>query len=288
MTFLTHAIFGGITASAAGQGWGNILAAAAGSLLPDIDSHRSVIGRIFFFLSIPLYRKFGHREEVHSMFLWIIPVIIGVLLNNQFLQWFGIGALSHSFIDCYNTKGASILKPLTDRIVVIFKNPAWRIRSGQREEFIFAACLIFLFIGTQHIQQIGGYRSFLGSMLKSPQIAFEHYVEAGNLRCDVKGKFRWNDGRTQQVQWLVVGTENNAFVLWDGQRLIKSKHGEFLRAELVKSHKEWPVAQVQGIVQVMQDSFYFGGGKWYFTQAGQRAFGSIKSVTAEIPQIKTN
>jgi len=286
MTFITHAAFGALTASAAGQGWNHILAAALGSFLPDIDSHRSLIGRVFFFISIPLYRKFGHREEVHSVFVWLILVLIGFFLKSQFLQWMGIGALSHAFIDCFNTKGAAILKPLTERIAVIFKNPNWRIRSGQREEIIFGALLITLLIGTQHIQAIGGYRSFFGSLLKSPQITVEHYIESGNIRSHVDGRFRWNDGRIQEVQWLIVGTEGDKLVCWDGQRLIRPKHGEFLRAALMKSQKEWGAARVQGIVTVLQDSFYFAGGKWYFARKGQKAFGSIKSVSGEIPQIK--
>ncbi len=298
MTFITHGIFAGLTASAAGQGQWHILAAAIGSLFPDIDTPRSIIGKVFFFISIPLNRRFGHREEVHMLFIWSIPLLIGIILRYEFVQWMGIGALSHSIIDTYNTKGAAILKPLTDRIVVIFKSPKWRIRSGQREEIIFAALLLAAFLGTQHIQQIGGWRSFLGRILQSPQNTVERYIDAGNQRCEVQGKFRWHDGRIQKkVQWLIIGTESGRLVCWDGSRLIRPKHGEFLRSVLITNSKEarfpkvgeeWAPVRVNGIVIVGQDSLYYGGNQWFFAQKGQRAFGYIKSITAEVPQLYLN
>jgi len=46
-------------------GW--VLAAAA-SVLPDLDLPPSKIGRLFWFVSVPLGRRFGHRT------LWIFTV----------------------------------------------------------------------------------------------------------------------------------------------------------------------------------------------------------------------
>ncbi|MFZ1643842.1 MAG: metal-dependent hydrolase [Candidatus Contendobacter sp.] len=40
--------------------------AAATSLLPDIDLPPARIGRLFWFVSVPLERRFGHRTLTHS------------------------------------------------------------------------------------------------------------------------------------------------------------------------------------------------------------------------------
>ena len=45
-------------------GW---LLAAVASLLPDIDLPTSKIGRLLFWLSVPLERRFGHRTITHSL-----------------------------------------------------------------------------------------------------------------------------------------------------------------------------------------------------------------------------
>ena len=46
-----------------GIGW---LLAAITSLLPDIDLPPARIGRLFWFVSVPLERRFGHRTLTHS------------------------------------------------------------------------------------------------------------------------------------------------------------------------------------------------------------------------------
>jgi inner membrane protein len=40
--------------------------AAIASLLPDVDLPPAKIGRLFWFLSVPLERRFGHRTLTHS------------------------------------------------------------------------------------------------------------------------------------------------------------------------------------------------------------------------------
>ena len=50
--------------------------AAVASLLPDIDLPPSTIGRLFWFLSVPLERRFGHRTLTHSL---VAVVAVAVL-----------------------------------------------------------------------------------------------------------------------------------------------------------------------------------------------------------------
>ena len=59
-------------------GW--VLAAVA-SLLPDLDLPPSKIGRLFWFVSVPLERRFGHRTLTHSLVsLGAVMVLAGPLL----------------------------------------------------------------------------------------------------------------------------------------------------------------------------------------------------------------
>jgi hypothetical protein len=49
--------------------WLALGAALLGSLLPDIDTPKSSLGRLLPFLSIPIERRWGHRTLTHSLLL---------------------------------------------------------------------------------------------------------------------------------------------------------------------------------------------------------------------------
>ena len=72
MTLGTHVAFasvlylGGATLFGYRPDWIGWLLAAVASLLPDIDLPTSKIGRLLFWLSVPLERRFGHRTITHS------------------------------------------------------------------------------------------------------------------------------------------------------------------------------------------------------------------------------
>jgi len=62
-------------------GW---MLAAVASLLPDLDLPPSKIGRLFWFVSVPLERRFGHRTLTHSLVaLGAVMVLAGPLLVLQ-------------------------------------------------------------------------------------------------------------------------------------------------------------------------------------------------------------
>ena len=72
MTLPTHAVFASVLylggATLFGYrpdavGW---LLATVASLLPDIDLPPSKIGRLFWWIFVPLERRFGHRTMTHS------------------------------------------------------------------------------------------------------------------------------------------------------------------------------------------------------------------------------
>ena len=67
MTLGTHVAFasvlylGGATLFGYRPDWIGWLLAAVASLLPDADLPTSKIGRLFWWVSVPLERRFGHR-----------------------------------------------------------------------------------------------------------------------------------------------------------------------------------------------------------------------------------
>lgn len=289
MTAPTHIAFGVLLAAAAQSKYGQALACALGALLPDLDHPRSSIGRVLFFVSQPLNLIAGHRGIVHSFIVWLVPLVFGIFTHQPLVQWLAIGALSHCLIDCYSVSGVQALKPFTDRSVVIFKKD-WRIKTGSVQEILLFLLLFAGVSGMNYAYAVGGPRKLINLLAKSPKITAEEFVRAGNRRCFARGEWRWANGQIEEVEWLVVGTERSysgetGMVYWSGERLIRKQDGEFLRSTLVQSGQEWPLVKVQGTSRVQHDAFFLSENGWYFAKAGQLAFGTIKTVSGDYPEI---
>jgi inner membrane protein len=90
MTLGTHVVFAAVLylggATLFGyrpDGVSGALAAIA-SLLPDIDLPPARIGRLFWFVSVPLERRFGHRTLTHSaLMLLAVATLAAPLLIVQ-------------------------------------------------------------------------------------------------------------------------------------------------------------------------------------------------------------
>lgn len=75
-----------------------------GSLMPDIDTDQSTIGRSVPHIARLINKLFGHRTITHDVLLWMIVAIIHVYFQpNSFGFWFGY--LTHLFLDCFTVNG---------------------------------------------------------------------------------------------------------------------------------------------------------------------------------------
>lgn len=123
MTGRTHLLMGlycgGVYATATGQDpIPLVIAAAAGSLLPDVDSCTSTLGRKIFPAALAIQAIFHHRTLFHS------PLLYGMLwliLHSAFPQYGPIlsaamiGIASHLILDLLNPKGIPLLYPYPKR-----------------------------------------------------------------------------------------------------------------------------------------------------------------------------
>lgn len=78
-----------------------------GSLLPDIDSPDTKIGRHFLFISTILNSIFGHRTITHD-FVFVLLLSAFFMTKNPFLIGLFIGIFSHLFLDSMTIKGIPI------------------------------------------------------------------------------------------------------------------------------------------------------------------------------------
>ena len=145
------------------------------SLLPDIDTPRSAIGRLFPFLSVPIEHRFGHRQITHS---WIfiafsMLLFIPLLFLKKFLLYASLilGVISHILIDMANPSGVPFFYPYYARFVFP-ENKSSRIEVGSKKEFILLAILIFITSLTTPISFIG-YKSLFFRLSQTTYGAIE-------------------------------------------------------------------------------------------------------------------
>jgi len=155
---------------------GGLLIVAA-SLLPDIDHPPAKIGRLFWFIAVPLERRFGHRTLTHSLVaLGALAVVTYPLAWVQPHYWGCIvgGYWSHLWLDMVNLRGVDLFWPSPVRLVTP-GNRNWRIQVGSKAEMILLAVLLSLTVALYPLSH-WGFRDALQAVLKSFDIAVEQYT----------------------------------------------------------------------------------------------------------------
>lgn len=88
------------------------------SLLPDLDSCTSLIGRRAFPVSSIVQLFFGHRTALHAPLLWLVLLGIAYGVYPQYGLYIaaaGIGILTHLGLDILNPAGVPLFWPVKKR-----------------------------------------------------------------------------------------------------------------------------------------------------------------------------
>ncbi|MDY7394051.1 metal-dependent hydrolase [Aureibaculum sp. 2210JD6-5] len=129
-----------------------------GSLIPDIDHTKSIIGKLVYPLARWISIKFGHRTITHSIgFITFLTVTMYMLEHFQFFGLEGHSAslilffsvFSHYLLDMATIQGIPLFYPIYRNPCVIPANVDLRITTGNLKQegialFIFALMVFFL------------------------------------------------------------------------------------------------------------------------------------------------
>ncbi|MDA2930094.1 metal-dependent hydrolase [Acidobacteria bacterium AH-259-O06] len=128
---------------------------AVGSLLPDIDTPTSTVGRPFYPVASWIDQKIGHRTLTHSLlgcviFAFLVLGVAWLLSGGMFTaartmqySWLLVlGYGSHILVDTLNKTGVELFWPSKLRCV-FFYNDNWRITAAGKGDYWFmTACLV--------------------------------------------------------------------------------------------------------------------------------------------------
>jgi inner membrane protein len=148
------------------------MAAAAFSLLPDLDKRQSYIGRLFPFISEPLEYYFGHRTVTHSLLLQ--GIVAG--LSYSFIPfgwWLALmcGLVSHTVGDMMTPHGVAWFWPSTRRCVLP-GNTRYRMDPMGKAELLFAVGVTLVTFPLVQLSQSGAgttglIRQAIGDIVKA-------------------------------------------------------------------------------------------------------------------------
>lgn len=250
MTAPTHTVFGlltgavvfSVTTSPLSRDYGAMSGAVIGSLLPDIDTPTSAIGRLVPFISAPLERRWGHRTVTHS--LLALAGLAGLASPLLLLSWSAytallIGYLSHLVADCATKSGVPLFYPsLTP--CVIPANDKYRVHTGSLtgEGPVFLV-LIACTLAFVPISNLGLWRA-VHHLMGTQEAAYADYreIETETL-LSFKGKWRTSK-KPVEGEALLLDAGPHVFVIcFEGRTLEFGPNGEILpdRARVKDTHR---------------------------------------------------
>ncbi|AFY61975.1 metal-dependent hydrolase [Synechococcus sp. PCC 6312] len=201
MKSITHAVLAA-TSVAGILGSSNpiiLLTAAVASQLPDVDTSKSLTGRILFPISMTLERQFPHRSVTHSFIATaIVAVILSpvLLINGTVYAALMIGYFMGWFGDVFTKTGVAAFYPSQARLVIP-GNPHLRLGTNSVAEAFVFAFILSIGILILNINSQGGIVMAFNQFLGLPEGVIEEVNSKGQnniLYVEISGK----DEATQQ------------------------------------------------------------------------------------------
>lgn len=183
-----------------------------GAMLPDIDTPKSALGRVFP-LSRWIEQRYGHRQATHSwLFIVLCLILFSPVIFFNVYSYIALitGISSHIMLDMANPSGVPFFYPYPARFVFP-EDKSSRIEVNSKKEYILLAILLFLLALTTPISFIG-YKSLFFRLAKTPYGAVEEvkkYSQDYLMSVRIKGIWK-------QSQQLVEDTFTVLAVQDDG------------------------------------------------------------------------
>lgn len=165
-----------------------LVVAAMASQLPDVDTTKSFIGRVFFPLAIMLEEFFPHRTITHSFFataifaVMLLPAYFLFDQNGEIYFAALIGYFVGWFADVFTKTGVTAFYPATSARLVVPANPRLRLSTGSRAEwFLFLLVLIACSVSI-NIHSEGGILRKFNALLAQQSGAADLFKREGRTR----------------------------------------------------------------------------------------------------------
>jgi membrane-bound metal-dependent hydrolase YbcI (DUF457 family) len=180
MQAATHIAGAALTAAIA-RGFGleigppEVLALVVGSLLPDIDTTTSGVGKFLKPASRWIESKYGHRTVTHSLLFAVLVSALLLPLGANLCVALFLGICSHLLLDTLNVNGVPLLWPV--RLMFWFMpGRSMRIRYGSTAETSFALVCVVVALVMWPLTG-DGFSTAFRRLVASPETAVADYID---------------------------------------------------------------------------------------------------------------
>jgi len=196
------------------------------SLLPDIDTTKSAIGKIFYPFAWILYRKFGHRTITHSLLflalVWLIFIVLskfGIIQDPNYIKIALFSVLGHFVFDMLTISGVPLLYPFFQNKCVIPGNKEFRFNTNEwKSEIVVAGICGLLCITMQPLFANGFWTSYNRTFGTIKHVDRENQNTEFYVICEYSYIL---NAQTHEGEAIVITSNTNELVLFDGEKMFK-------------------------------------------------------------------
>ena len=201
-----------------------IIACAVCAILPDIDTTKSLIGKIFYPVAWLINRKAGHRTVTHSLlflaFIWLLSFTLyrfDVFPNTSIIKIALFSTLSHLVFDMITVTGVPLLYPFFKNPCVIPGNVNFRFKSGEwKAEVIVTAVCCLLCVTMQPLFANGFWTSYNRAFGSIKHVDRENRNTEFYVMCDYSYIL---NAELYQGEAIVIDSRQNELILFDRQNI---------------------------------------------------------------------
>lgn len=205
-----------------------------GSLLPDIDTTRSFIGRVLFPISSIIEKKIGHRGVTHSLLFSSIFFFALLPFSFRFAFALWMGYVGHLLADMLTISGVPLLYPAS--YICVMGNDDYRIRTGTWKEFVLLGVMASLFLPALRLNAVSIERTLHKTFKNMSSAVADYNRLAGNNRV-----FLYIDGYFQHTQGEVDGEYEIVARLDENTLLVEDKEGNLFSVGRKSENQIYPV-----------------------------------------------
>ena len=223
MMATTHTAFS-LTLTSLALGTANpvaLIIAAVASQLPDLDTSKSTIGRIFFPISHFIERRLPHRSITHSFLATGIFTLatypIALFTKPLYWQALVLGYFFGWFADVFTKSGVAAFYPSPARLVIP-GNPRMRLATGSSAEWFVLFILIIFAILSIQINSAGGIVRNFNQALGLPSGAIETVNQDASrylLKAHIKGRNAITQEPIEKVYEIIQPLNQNDLLVKD-------------------------------------------------------------------------
>lgn len=222
MNWLTHMTTGSIAVSLGLQTADLTLVSvgAVAALLPDIDTSKSMAGRMFPWVSRWLEQRLPHRSCTHSLLasgvvaIATYPAAIWLSLPLGLVHAVNIGYFTGWFADMFTKSGVEMFYPDSARWVVP-GNRDFRLATNSPAEYVVLVVLMAIAVFTFSVNANGGIMTQFNRLIGSPTGVEQLYDELGGFHlmvAHIKG-VRARDRKPVQEDFWIIESHGQGFVV---------------------------------------------------------------------------